>query len=105
MSIKDIALFKNDGFVPIRSKTRFKDKNNNPIYIGDWIHVQEYGDDDERRFGAYDYIGRVEWDTNWVGKPIVVVVYYDIGERDGNPLPMFPKKFREILTEEEIERL
>ena len=100
MRVKDIANvcwdFHN-GFEPIRAKTRFKDKDNKPIYIGDWIHVEGFKD--------YDYEGRVEWEEDWNGKPIVAVVYYDIGEREGTPLTCFPKKFRRILTEEEKERL
>lgn len=108
MSVRDIAGICWDFFreEPMkREKTRFKDQDNKPIYIGDWIHVQEYADDDERSFGALDYEGRVEWETGWNGKPIVAVVYYDIGEREGTPLTCFPKKFRRILTEEEKERL
>ena len=107
MSMRDVAGVIYDCFrdEPIkREKTRFKDKDKQPIYIGDWIHVQEYADDDERSFGAYDYEGRVEWEE-YSGKKYVSVVYYDIGQREGSPLICFPKKFRHILTEKEIEEI
>ena len=68
--------------------TRFKDKNNNPIYEGDYIHVHD---------GLYDFEGIVErcWNYNrldWF------VVYYDIGEREEIILRRFPKENREILN-------
>ena len=68
--------------------TRFKDKNNNPIYEGDYIHVHD---------GLYDFEGIVEqcWNYNrwdWF------VVYYDIGEREPIPLCRFAKENREILN-------
>lgn len=68
--------------------TRFKDKNNNPIYEGDYIHVHD---------GLYDFEGIVEqcWNYNrwdWF------VVYYDIGEYEPVVLRRFSKENREVLN-------
>lgn len=73
--------------------TRFKDKNGNRIHLGDYIHVQQYADDDyENNDGMLDYEGIVE---NWNGE--IMVVYYDIGVREPENIHCFPKQFREIL--------
>lgn len=77
--------------------TRFKDKNNNIIYEGDYIHVHD---------GLYDFEGIVEsvYDY-WIDKYKWHVVYYDIGEREPIPLCRFAKENREILNgKDEYER-
>lgn len=72
-------------------KTRFKDKNNNPIYIGDIVYVEEYPD--KYVGGSYSYEGVIEeYDKT------ICVTYYDIGEEEAIPLSCFPKKGREILS-------
>jgi hypothetical protein len=72
------------------TNTRFKDKYNNPIYEGDYIHVHD---------GLYDFEGIVEsvYD-GWRDKYSWHVVYYDIGEYDPIPLCRFAKENREILN-------
>lgn len=70
--------------------TRFKDKNNNPIYEGDYIHVHD---------GLYDFEGIVESVYDYYrNKEIWHVVYYDIGEYEPIPLCRFLKENREILN-------
>lgn len=77
--------------------TRFKDKNNNPIHEGDYIHVHD---------DLYDFEGIVEWVYDaWRDKNRWYVVYYDIGEREPIPLCRFTKENREILNgKDEYER-
>lgn len=76
-------------------KTRFHDKNFEPIYIGDILHVEEYPD----RFvgGSLNFEGVVELDNNGT----VVITYYDIGEQESFPLSAFPRNGRLVLCEEE----
>lgn len=76
-------------------KTRYKDKNNEPIYVGDILHVEEYPD----RYvgGALDFEGVVEIGNDGTA----VVTYYDIGEEQSFPISAFPKKGRLVLCEEE----
>ncbi|MCD7724916.1 MAG: hypothetical protein LUI12_05100 [Clostridiales bacterium] len=76
-----------------RKKTRYKDKNNQTICIGDVLHVEEYPD--KYVGGSYDYDGVVEEDSD----EHIVVTYYDIGEEESIPLSCFPKNGRELLTE------
>ena len=74
-------------------KTRFKDKNNNPIYIGDIVYVEEYPD--KYVGGSYAYEGVIE-----EREKTIYVTYYDIGEEEYIPLSCFPKKGREVLSAE-----
>lgn len=68
--------------------TSFKDKNNNPIYEGDYIHVHD---------DLYDFEGIIE--RGWFyDRPMWYVVYYDIGEREAIPLRRFKRENREILN-------
>lgn len=76
-------------------KTRYKDKNGEPIYLGDIVHVEEYPG--KYVGGSLDYDGVIEKDFD--GR--IVVTYYDIGECESFPLSMFPVKGRDILTEDE----
>ena len=73
-------------------KTRFKDKNNKSIYLGDVVHVEEYPD--EFVGGALDYEGVIEEENSKI-----CAVYYDIGERQSTPLSAFPKREREVITQ------
>lgn len=76
-------------------KTRFKDKNGEPIYLGDILHVEEYPD--KYVGGSLDYEGVVEKKAD--GN--IVVTYLDIAESESSPLGMFPIKGRRLLTEDE----
>lgn len=79
----------------MKRKTRFKDCNGEPIYIGDVVLVQEYPD--EYVGGSLDFEGRVYPDNN--GQ--IVVCYSDIGEWEEFPLSMFSKRGRTLLTEKQ----
>lgn len=76
-------------------KTRFKDKNGNPIYLGDVIHVEEYPG--KYVGGSLDYEGVVEIDE--YGE--IAVGYYDIGEHESTELSHFPVAGRELYTEKQ----
>lgn len=75
-------------------KTRYTDRNNEPIYIGDIVFVEEYPD--EYVGGSYSYEGVIEEHEG-----NIYCTYYDIGECEPLPLSMFPKKGRKVLTEAE----
>ena len=75
-------------------KTGFKDINSEDIYIGDVVSVEEYPG--EYVGGSLDYEGVIEWDESI---NTVVVVYYDIGERDSMPLSYFLQEGRKLLKE------
>lgn len=99
MDIRQVANFMNEGYEPIKRRTRYRDCDDKVICIGDWIHVQEYPDDVpiEKWAGSLDFEGRVE---EREGK--IVVTYYDIGEMESIPLSCFKKNLRKKLTEEEV---
>jgi len=77
-----------------RVKTRFLDKNNDIIRIGDVIHVQQYSNKSPKSDGQLYYEGIVELNNGEV-----MVTYYDfstIGESES--IKCFPKKYREIIA-------
>lgn len=73
-------------------RTRCKDKNHNPIWEGDILHVEEYPG--EYVGGSLDFDGVVTIEDNRV-----MVTYLDIGEQESFPVSMFPLKGREIRGE------
>lgn len=75
-------------------KTRFKDKNGEPIYTGDIVSVEQYPD--KYVGGSYSYDGKIEERNGEI-----YAVYYDIGEEEALPLLMFPKRGRLVLDERE----
>lgn len=82
-----------------RRCTRFKDSNNELIYEWDVVHVEECPG--ELAPGTYDYIGVVELEYGYSGKPYWAVVYYDIGEREPVALKRFPINGRTIIKDQE----
>lgn len=78
-------------------KTRFKDKNGETIWIGDWVHVEE--DPVNNRGGTLDYEGVVEE----LGDGTPIVTYYDFGWSEYTPLGYFPKAGREVIMHYEKE--
>ncbi len=75
-------------------KTRFKDRNEEIIYTGDIVSVEQYPD--KYVGSSYSYDGIIEERNG-----IIYAVYYDIGEEEALPLSMFPKNGRLILNEHE----
>lgn len=59
-------------------RTRCKDKNHNPIWEGDILHVEEYPG--EYVGGSLDFDGVVTIEDNRV-----MVTYLDIGEQESFP--------------------
>lgn len=82
-----------------RRCTRFKDCNGQLIYEWDVLNVEEYPD--EYVPHSYSFIGVVEREEGWSGKPYWAVVYYDIGEREPVALSRFPIKGREIIKDKQ----
>lgn len=76
-------------------KTRYKDKNGEPIYLGDIVHVEEYPG--KYIGGSLDYEGVVDQDINGS----IVVTYLDIGESESFLLKRFPINGRRLFTENE----
>ena len=75
-------------------KTRLKDRNGNPIYVGDILMVEEY----PHKYvgGSLDYTGVVE-----IRNGKAVCTYYDIGESEPMPISHFPISGRLLATEEQ----
>lgn len=73
-------------------RTRLRDKNGAPIYVGDLLYVCEYPD----RYvgGSLDYEGIVE-----IRDGVAVCTYYDIGEEFPCAVSHFPAAGRTVADE------
>lgn len=74
-------------------RTRLRDINGEPIYVGDLLYVCEYPE--KYVGGSLDYEGIVE-----IRDGVACCTYYDIGEEYPEPISRFPIAGREVLGEE-----